>query len=321
MLEQVPRERLAQLPSPLHRAPGLGASLGVPLWLKRDDLLGFGFGGNKVRGLEILVADARRRGADVLVTGAGVQSNHVRATAATAAWAGMEMVAVYWGDAPARLEGNYKLVRLLGGEPRFTGNADRAGVDGVIAEVAAELTAAGRTPYPIPRGGACALGVLAHVLAAAELAEQCRRLGAHPTLVWLAVGSGTTLTGWLLGTRLADAPWRVEGVTVSRPGDEIRAQVARLAAETEPWLGKVEPPEVVVHEGFIGDGYGIPSPGGDAAVALAARTQGVFLDPVYTGKAFDGLFAAARGGRFGPGDEVVFVHTGGEPALFVDRTP
>lgn len=313
MLDDLPRVALGHKPSPLHPAEHLGRALGVSLWLKRDDLLGFGFGGNKVRGLELLIADARAQGADVLVTGAGVQSNHVRASAAAAAWAGMDMVAVYWGGPPDRAEGNYKLVRLLGAEVRFTGSTDRAGVDAAIVEVAAELRRAGRRPYTVPRGGACPLGVLAHVLAVAELADQCRALDLQPATIWLAAGGAATLTGWLLGTRLLDVPWRVEAVTVSRSADEVRAQVAALARGTQRWLGQVALPEVVVHEGFIGGGYGIPTAGAEAAIALAARTEGVFFDPVYTGKAFDGLIASA-GRLSGP---VVFLHTGGEPALFV----
>ena len=160
-LDALPRERLGLLPTPLAEAPALARAIGLPaLWIKRDELIGFGFGGNKVRGLELLIGDARARGADVVVTGAGAQSNHVRATAAAAAHAGMQAIAAYWGEEPAAVQGNLRLTRLLGAQIRFTNNADRAQVDQAINHIAAEQRAAGRRPYPIPRGGACALGVL-----------------------------------------------------------------------------------------------------------------------------------------------------------------
>lgn len=318
-LDALPRQRLAMLPTPLVPAPALSRAIGLPeLWIKHDELIGFGFGGNKVRGLEMLLADAQARGADTLVTGAGAQSNHVRATASCAAYAGLESIAVYWGEEPPSAQGNLLLTRLLGAQTRFTNNFDRAHVDVVIAEVAAELRAAGRTPYPIPRGGACALGVLGHVLAVRELSLQCAALELRPRYVLLAVGSGATLAGWLLGTALLAAPWRIEGVTVSRPAEDVHPRIVTLAAEAAALL-KIRSPvrdaDLVLHDGFIGEGYGVPTAEGDAAIALAARSQSLFLDPTYTGKALAALIALTARGRFRDGP-VVFVHTGGEPALF-----
>lgn len=321
-LDAFPRQLLGLLPTPLAPAPRLARAIRLPdLWIKHDELIGFGFGGNKVRGLEFLLADAKARKADVLVTGAGAQSNHVRATAATAAYGGLESVAVYWGEEPPVAQGNLLLTRMLGGQTRFTKNYDRAHVDVVIAEVADELRAAGRHPYAIPRGGACALGVLGHVLAARELHLQCKSLGLCPSTIVLAAGSGTTFAGWLLGSALLGAAWQVEGVTVSRPASEVRVRVTALAAEAAELLGipaMVSEADVVVHDGFIGEGYGVPTADGDAAISLAARMQGVFFDPTYTGKAFAGLAALTAMGRFAGGGSVVFLHTGGEPALFSD---
>jgi 1-aminocyclopropane-1-carboxylate deaminase/D-cysteine desulfhydrase-like pyridoxal-dependent ACC family enzyme len=319
-LDALPRRRLAVLPSPLLPAPALGEAVGLPgLWLKRDDLLGFGFGGHKVRALELLVGDALAQGADALVTGAGPQSNHVRATAAAAAHAGLAMEAVYWGDPPARAEGNLALARLLGARCRFTGSVDRTSVDRAIPAAAEALRAAGRRPYAIPRGGACGLGALGHVLAARELHQQCQAAGIAPAAVVMAAGSGGTLAGWLLARRLLDLPWRAEAVTVSRPAAEARRNVQRLAAAAAALLGArcdLAEAELAVHDGFAGPGYGIPSPEGIAALRLAARAAGVFLDPTYGAKAFAGLMALARAGRWPRGATVVFVHTGGEPALF-----
>src|SRR5260370_33840854 len=197
-LQNIPRVPLAFLPTPLKEASRLSAVIeGPKLWIKRDDLTGFGFGGNKVRGLEFLLADAQAQKADTLVTGAGPQSNSVRATAAAAVHAGMAMVAVYSGIPPRKVEGNYRLTRLLGAELRFTVDPDRASVDGLIESVAAELRRNGRHPYAIPRGGACVLGTLGYVLAAYDLAEQCAAYCLVPDTVVLATGSSGTHAGLL----------------------------------------------------------------------------------------------------------------------------
>jgi len=318
-LDALPRRRLGILPSPLRLAPELGAAAGIrELWIKRDELLGFGFGGNKVRGLEFLLADALAQRADILVTGAGPQSNHVRATAAAAAHAGLEMHAIFWGDAPAHSQGNLALTRMLGARCHFTGDGDRASVDRGIELAANALRAEGRRPYTIPRGGACGLGVLGHVVAVRELEEQCAELRLEPVLVFLSAGSGGTLAGWLVGRRFCQARFRIEAVTVSRPAAEVRQRVGRLASEAASLLGETAHfphDEIVVHDGFIGSGYGVPTPEGLSAIRVAARAGGIFLDPTYTGKAFAGLVALAREGRL-PDGPVVFVHSGGEPALF-----
>jgi D-cysteine desulfhydrase len=293
---------------------------GPQLWVKRDDLTGFAFGGNKVRGLEFLLADALAHGADTLVTGAGPQSNHVRATAAAAAHAGLAMVAVYFGTPPVSTEGNYRLTRLLGADIHFTNNPDRASVDRGIEAAAAELRAAGRRPYTIPRGGAHPLGVLGYVQAAHELAEQCTALGFAPAAIVLATGSCGTQAGLLAGLRALGLGWRVEGFTVSRPADEARTRVLTLAHGAAEQIGirsDVSAEDVIIHDGFIGAGYGVPSPEGADAIRLAAQSEGLFLDPTYTGKALAGLIQHIHSGRFRHDEAVIFLHTGGEPALFV----
>lgn len=320
-LKTIPRVPLACLPTPLVEAPRLAAAIGgLRLWIKRDDLTGFGFGGNKIRGLEFLLADALAQGTDTLVTGAGPQSNSVRATAAAAARAGLAMVAVYSGTPPPEIEGNYRLTRLLGAEARFTGNPDRASVDGAIEATEAELRAAGHHPYAIPRGGACFPGTLGYVQAAHELAEQCAVQGIVPDAVVLATGSCGTHAGLLAGVRALRLPWRIEGFTVSRPVEEVQKRVYTLAQAALSRLGLVQviaPQDVIVHAGFIGPGYGVPTAEGAEAIRLAARCEGIFLDPTYTGKALAGLIAHNRAGYFQRDETVIFLHTGGEPALFV----
>lgn len=320
-LNTIPRIPLAYLPTPLVEAPRLAAALGGPrLWIKRDDMTGFGFGGNKIRGLEFILADALAQEADTLVTGAAPQSNYVRATAAVAAYAGLSMVALYSGSPPNRVEGNYRLTCLAGAEVRFTENPDRASVDGAIEVVAQELRAAGREPYTIPRGGASVRGTLGYVLAVHELAEQCAAQGIVPDTLVLATGSCGTHAGLLAGVHALGLPWRVEGFTVSRPVEEVQARVLMLAQGALEMLGlrqTIPGQAVIVHGGFVGLGYGIPTAEGAAAIRIAARSEGLFLDPTYTGKALAGYSAYCRAGHFRPDETVIFLHTGGEPALFV----
>ncbi len=320
-LQNIPRVQLAFLPTPLKEASRLAAAIGGPsLWIKRDDLTGFGFGGNKIRGLEFLLADALAQGADTIVTGAAPQSNSVRATTAAAVHAGLAAVAAYSGTPPPQVEGNYRLVRMLGAQVRFNGDPNRASVDGFIETVAAELREQGRRPYVIPRGGANVPGTLGYVLAARELAEQCAAQGIAPDAIVLATGACGTHAGMLAGIHALGLPWRVEGFTVSRPVEEVQGRVYELAQAALDRLGfaaSLSTREVIVHDGFIGPGYGIPTPEGAQAIRLAARCEGIFLDPTYTGKALAGLISYSRNGHFRHDETVIFLHTGGEPALFV----
>lgn len=312
-LEAVPRVPLARgAPTPLHAAPGLSEALGLEVWLKRDDLLGFGLGGNKVRQLEYLLADAELRGCDCLVTGAGTQSNWAMLAATAAAVRGLDAHLVYYGQAvpPA---GNHLLALQVGATITFTGDADRATVDTGIADRAAKLAAEGRRPYPLPRGGATALGAVGYVRGARELAEQCATVGLRAGDLWLATGSCGTQAGLVAG--LGRSGPRVVGVTVSRPVAECRAEVRRLATGAAEVVGLAAPDAAVVEVrgGHLGR-YGARSASGDSAAALVARTEGVLLDPVFGAKAMGALAAAARAGTVsGP---VVFLVSGGAPTLF-----
>lgn len=318
-LEGLPRLALASLPTPLLPMRRLSRRVGcAEIWFKRDDLISFGLGGNKVRGLEFLVADAIAQEANVIVTGAGIQSNHVRATAAAASCCGMDCVGVFWGDSPEAVDGNYRLTRLLGAQRVFTGDPDRASVDRGIERVCEEFRNLGRRVYPIPRGGACALGALGHMLAVRELHEQCLEFGLDPDRIVFATGSGGTHAGWLLGTRALGARWKIESFTVSREPSAARTQIARLATEGAALLGldwRFVPEQVTVHGGFIGPGYGIPTPEAVNAIQWVARTEGVLLDPTYTGKAMAGLLEHLEHGQ-SRDRAIVFLHTGGEPAFF-----
>jgi D-cysteine desulfhydrase len=313
------RVRLVLGPTPLHHAPRLSRQLGVPVLLKRDDLTGLGLGGNKLRGLEYIIGDALGQGCDCLVTGAGPQSNWTMLAALSCLRYQIEPHVVCYGTAAAD-EGNMRLHRWLGVDVRFTGQPDRASVDAGIERVAAELTATGRRPYVVPRGGATPLGALGYVQAAGELARQLDALDQQPRALWLAAGSCGTQAGLLAGAAMTGAPYEVVGVTVSRPASECRERVRALAAGAAAiaregtGAAPAAIPEPNVLGGWLGPGYGIPSAEGQAAARLVAAAEGVFLDPTFGAKAMAALIAQCRAGRV-RGTQV-FLVSGGAPTLF-----
>ena len=311
------RVSLVLEPTPLHPAPRLSRELGVPILLKRDDLTGLGLGGNKLRGLEYILADLREQGCDCLVTGAGPQSNWTLLAALACLRCQVEPHVVCYGEgAPG--EGNMRLHRWLGTDLRFTGDQDRASVDAAMGAVVAGLHAQGRRPYLVPRGGATPLGALGYLRASVELAAQLATLGERPAGLWLATGSGGTQAGLVAGAALAGASYRVRGVAVSRPADETRDRVRSLAAGAAALAGgdrarvRIAAPDVL--DGWIGPGYGVPSPEGQQAARLVAMTEGVFLDDTFGAKAMATLIAECRAGRV-HGTQV-FLVGGGAPTLF-----
>ena len=309
------RVPLAHQPTPVDAVDRLGAALGLRagrLLVKRDDLTGLGGGGNKARKLEYLCADAQRLGCDTLVTGGGRQSNHARTTAAAAARTGMACALVLASDPPAGPTGNVVLDHLLGAAVVWAGPLDHAGTEAAITRECDRLAGAGHRPYRVPVGGASALGCAGYVRAAAELLEQVPDLGA----VVVAGGTGGTHAGLAVGLGGFD---RVIGVDVgARP--DLTAAVAELAVDTAALLG-VPPPQggPRVDGGQVGDSYGAVTDACREALRLAARTEGLLLDPVYTSKAMAGLAAAAGAGTLPPRGRIVFLHTGGLPALFAPR--
>jgi D-cysteine desulfhydrase len=313
-LARIPRVSLVLGPTPLHPAPRLSSELGVPVLLKRDDLAGVGLGGNKLRGLEYILADLREQGCDSLVTGAGPQSNWTMLAALACLRYRIEPHVVCCGAAAAS-EGNMRLLRWLGVDVRFTGDRDRSSVDAGIEAVAAELRAAGGRPYAVPRGGATPLGALGYVRASVELAAQLDALRERPKALWVATGSCGTQAGLVAGAAMTVAPYQVVGVTVSRPVAESRARVRELAAGAAALAGlDAIPGPPTVLGGWIGPGYGLPSAAGQAAARLVAAAEGVFLDPVFGAKAMAALIAECRSGR-ARGTQV-FLVSGGAPTLF-----
>jgi 1-aminocyclopropane-1-carboxylate deaminase/D-cysteine desulfhydrase-like pyridoxal-dependent ACC family enzyme len=323
--ERVPRERLATLPTPLERGPELPG--GARLWVKRDDLTGLGAGGNKVRKLEFLCGEARRRGARALVTLGAEQSNHCRMTAAAGAVLGMEVHLVLSGDRPESLVGNQLLAGLFGAQLHFTG--EPAAHWGALAiageELTEELELAGVDPYSIALGGSTATGALGYVAGYLELAEQCRELGLRPAAIVHATSSGGTHAGLVAGRAWERASTGERqpdllAIGVAKGVNAGVPDVAALAREAITRLGGdrewVDPGDVEIDRRWMGEEYAVPSAAGDEAIRWAARHGGWVLDRTYTGKALAGLLANAADGRWPPGADVVFVHTGGLPSVF-----
>jgi 1-aminocyclopropane-1-carboxylate deaminase/D-cysteine desulfhydrase-like pyridoxal-dependent ACC family enzyme len=302
---------LAVLPTPLSPAPRLAHALGCgELWVKRDDLTGFIVAGNKARKLERLVAAALAAGADTLVTGGGPASNFCAAAAAAARLAGLRCLLVLYGDPADADHANFALAQWHGAEVRFTSDHDRSSVDAALEQVAAQVRTSGARPYVVPRGGASVDGAAAYADAGAELADQMDATGVRPATVLVAAGSGGTAAGLVADAAAARRPWRVVAAAVSRPTQETASRVLQLAQGVAERLSlrPAAPSDVDVRDAR-GPGYGIPSDDGERATRLAAQTEGLLLDPVFTAKTLGLLMAAPELPA-----PVVFWHTGGQVA-------
>jgi D-cysteine desulfhydrase family pyridoxal phosphate-dependent enzyme len=319
-LGKFPRVRLASLPTPLEEMPRLTEILGGPrLLIKRDDLTGLALGGNKARKLEFLLGEARASGADVVVTTGALQSNHARITAAAARKLGMRAVLVLSGEEPAEYQGNLLLDIIFGAEVRVIQSEEEYVLLATMEDVARELSREGHRPYLIPTGGSTALGVCAYIEAAMELLLQANGMGVAVDAIVHATSSGGTQAGLFVGMKLAQARVQLVGISAGPPREVVERRVTALVDDVSRLLRldlRGHPDDLIVLDGYVGEGYGIPSPECLEAIRLVARTEGILLDPVYTGKAMAGLIDWIRQGRFEPSQTVVFWHTGGVPALF-----
>jgi 1-aminocyclopropane-1-carboxylate deaminase len=323
-LEAVPRQPLAQLPTPLHPLPRLSAELGGPqLWIKRDDLTGLAGGGNKTRKLEYLVADALASGADTLVTVGAIQSNHTRQTAAAAARAGLGCVLLHnaWTTAPGphyRSAGNILLSDLLGAELLVDETPRPLGDAGQLGALVEHLRSAGRRPYLIPGGASDhPLGGLGYALAAVELSDQAGALGVRFDAIVHCTGSSGTQAGLLAGLAALGSSTRVIGISDDDETEEKAPRILRLANATLEHLQlpqRVAPADVEV---VVADPspYGVADPATVRAIDLLARTEGLIADPVYEGKAVRGLIELVHDGRVRRGQNVLLLHMGGTPAV------
>lgn len=323
LLARFPRVALSHGPTPLEPLERLRQVLGGPrIWIKRDDCTGLAQGGNKARKLEFLVADALAQGCDTLITPGAVQSNHVRMTAAAAARFGLKCHAVLERrvrdtDADYEHNGNILLDELLGCTRSYVpGGADVAAACAAVAE---ERRASGAKPYIIPGGGSNPVGALGYVACTMELTAQAAQLGINVTRLVHGTGSAGTQAGLVAGFAALKSPVEVFGISVRQPRERQEATVFDLACRTAEHLGHkgvVKREQVFADDGYVGAGYGLPTPGMVEALTLLARTEGLLLDPVYSGKAMAGMIDHIRKGTFRADEDIVFLHTGGSTALF-----
>ncbi|MDP6344453.1 MAG: D-cysteine desulfhydrase family protein [Alphaproteobacteria bacterium] len=325
-LDDYPRASLVSGPTPIEPAPRLSGELGLEVLIKRDDLTGLAFGGNKNRQLEFYFGAAREAGADtVLITGA-VQSNYARTAAAAAARHGLAMhiqleERVPHVDDTYRLSGNVLLDDLLGAvRHSYPDGEDEAGADAAIRQIADDLRARGKRPYVIPLGpDNPPLGALGYVVAAREIVAQLDAADTKVDAVVAASGSGFTHAGLLVGLRALGSQVPLYGICVRRDAARQRPRIADKCRALAPMLGIVDPvtdADILLDDDCLAPGYGRINDATMAAMLLTARSEGLFLDPPYTGKTMAGLIHLARAGDLAAGSRVLFIHTGGTPALF-----
>ncbi|MEF2071197.1 D-cysteine desulfhydrase [Consotaella aegiceratis] len=325
-LARFPRVRFCHAPTAIEPMRNLTQYLGGPqIWIKRDDCTGLATGGNKTRKLEFLIGEAQALGADRIITQGAVQSNHVRQTAAAAAIVGMKCSAllehrIETDDEDYLANGNVFLDRLLGADlDTRPGGAD---MQQEMVDLADTLRVAGERPYIIPGGGSNPVGALGYVACAQELVAQADDRGLRIDHVVHATGSTGTQAGLVVGLQGSGSGIPVIGISVRAPKARQEANVHRLVGATADYLGlrqDIPASAVEVDDGYVGDGYGVPTPGMAEAVRLAAALDGILLDPVYSGKGMAGLIGLIRAGRFKKSENVLFVHTGGAAGLFAYR--
>ena len=308
-MKEFEKVALGVFPTPVQQLENISRLLGTQVYIKRDDLTGIGLGGNKVRKLEYLLAEAKAQGAEVVFTTGGAQSNHAMLTAAAAKKLGMEPILILKKKGVTARQGNQLLEHLMGVDVRFMDTNDYADI---YAEMDRVGKAMGRPYYKIPCGGSNALGTLGYVDCVREIRDQ----GYSFDHIICAEGSGGTMAGLALGAKLYMPCARVTGMMVDTdPFEEITLRLMREAAALLGRDIEIGAEDFDLRD-LCGPGYAIPSEEGDAAVRLMAETEGLFLDPVYTGKAFAGLTAMAKEGAFKPADRVLFLHSGGAGGLF-----
>ena len=312
-LSDFPRVPLAVLPTPLYQLPNVSRSLGKNVWVKRDDMTGVALGGNKVRKLEFLLADAMKQGAELVMTTGGGQSNHAMLTAACALRLGLEPVLVLKKRGVWQRRGNQVLNHLMGVDVRLM---DTDSYDDIYTAMDQIGASSGKKYYKIPCGGSVPLGCLGYVACMKEVLDQAAALGVRFDRIVCATGSGGTHAGTALGARLFLPGARVTGVEVDTdPFDLIVPELMRGAAELLELDIEIKNEDVELTP-MWGDGYAIPSKEGNDAVNFMARNEGIILDPVYTGKAFAGLLKLNAEGAFDGEENILFIHTGGAGGLF-----
>ncbi len=320
----VPRISLARLPTPLqplhrfcqkHQLP--------PIWIKRDDLTDAAASGNKLRKLEFCVAQALKEGASALITCGGIQSNHCRATAIVAASKGLNCHLILRGEEPAQADGNLLLDTLVGAKISYLpARGYNKALPGAVAEIQAEYSARGETAYSIPIGASDEVGLWGYIAACEELRQDFTDHGLNPEFIVSATGSGGTAGGLIMGNELYDLGTTVLSFNVC---DDEAYFVNKITNDFTAWQTRYQPETNIdlpirIIEGYVGPGYGVADPEVYATIKELAQTEGIVLDPVYTGKAFHGLVSELKAGKLQPTRETIFIHTGGIFGIFPHRS-
>jgi len=326
-LNDIPRVSLSFLPTPFEHLPALTKHLDGPqIWMKRDDMTGLATGGNKARKLEFLIADALANKADTVLTFGAVQSNHCRMTAAAARKLGLKSFLVLSGEKPDGLTGNLLFDEILGSEflflPDYNDPSRLEEMQIAVFNIVQDLTEQGRSVYMIPPGGSTPLGDVGYYLAAVEMFDQAKEAGIRIDHIFVAMGSSGTHAGLLTGVKCLDMPTKVVGIAVNKEGsltalglppvEVIVNQIGDIIGE-QP---NATPEDVVILYDYYGEAYGKATPECIEAIKLLARLEGIFLDPVYTGKTMAGMIDLIRKGAYRKDENIVFMHTGGYPGIF-----
>ncbi|MFX1506564.1 MAG: D-cysteine desulfhydrase family protein [Promethearchaeota archaeon] len=317
-LESIPRIPLCLLPTPIVPLKRLTQHLGgAEIFMKRDDLTGVAFGGNKNRKLEFLLADAKEKGADVIVTEGALQSNHCLQTAACSAKLGLECELVLSGEDPDFITGNLLLNQIL--DVKIHRAKDSVERKELLIRVEEELKAEGKKPYMIPTGGSTGVGALGYLNCIAEIVRQSKELGISFSHLIHSTGSGGTQSGLLIGRKIYSPNLEILGINVGDPTKRLQKEIKRIIKEFNQDWGlelMIGDESIKILEGYFGQGYGIPTQEMIDTVKLMAKLEGVFLDPVYTGKAIVGLVDLVKSDVIPKDDNVLFLHSGGGPSIF-----
>lgn len=318
-LTRFPKVNVVSRPTPIDELVRLRKAIDCKprIFVKRDDTTIAGLGGNKNRKLQYVMADAREQDADVVITTGGVQSNHCRQTLALARLLGMDCHLILTGEEPTIRQGNCLIFTIMGAKLHFIGAEGDAEEE--MRTIAEELRASGKRPYIIPLGASTPLGSLGYVEAMMEITTQAEALGVAFRYCFIPTGSCGTQAGIEVGVRELYPKMQVHGISVNRDAQSHQETLAELVSGIYDLLGMsrvVKPPEFVIHDQYYGEGYAIPTKEGNEMIKMLATTEGLILDPVYTGKAMSGLVDLLRLGALDDAEAVLFLHTGGFPALF-----
>lgn len=319
-LENIPRESLGFFPTPLVELTKLSKKLDGPrIFMKRDDNTGLALGGNKTRKLEFILADALAQGADTIITAGAAQSNHCRQTAAACASLGLKCHLVLGGMEPEHFNGNLLLDKIFGCNIHWAGK-NRKGED--IPQLVEQLKNEGKKTYVVPYGGSNELGAIAFIEALTELEYQRQSINASFTHIVFASSSGGTHAGLMLGNKILQSSYQIVGINIDKgetdsvPFDQYIVSLANSTAKLMGEKHQFSDADLILNSDYVGEGYGIIGALENEAISLTAQTEGILLDPVYTGKAMGGVIDMIRTGKIKKTDCVLFWHTGGAPALF-----